>query len=98
MKVLAPSLFNTEATLHVNEIQELLFGQGTFASHDIFMGCPGHRLGKRPLTHATCNSLIRSPSLLNYEVNKAAALRQRMVREEPVITCILGDIHQTRTV
>ena len=48
--IFAPSFFHAEASLHIYEIQEFLFRQGTFASHYVLVRRPRHSLGKRPLT------------------------------------------------
>lgn len=48
--VITPTLMNTKTALHIDKIEELLFGQWTFASDNVLVGTLGHRLCKRPLT------------------------------------------------
>ena len=50
MVILSPMFMHSEALLHIHEIQEFILCQRTFASHDILVRCPRHRLGKCPVT------------------------------------------------
>ena len=48
--VFAPSFIDSESTLHIDKIEELRYGQWTFASDNVLVGALGHCLCKRPLT------------------------------------------------